>query len=49
VLTYVERVNTLPISQQLLPDLRERLMHGVHGQNATPGQFRQHQNWIDQF
>src|SRR5262249_10488995 len=27
----------------------ERLMRGVRGQNATPGQFRQHQNWIGRF
>lgn len=53
VLNYVEslhyglqRVNTLPISRRLLRELHERLMRGVRGQNATPGQFRQHQNWI---
>jgi Fic family protein len=53
VLNYVEslhyglqRVNTLPISQRLLRELHERLMRGVRGQNATPGQFRQNQNWI---
>jgi Fic family protein len=53
VLNYVEalhyglqRLNSLPISQRLFRELHERLMRGVRGHTAAPGEFRQHQNWI---
>ena len=42
----LERLNTLPISQRLLREVHERLMTGVRGERAKPGEFRQVQNWI---
>ena len=31
---------------RLIRELHEKLMEGVRGQHATPGQFRASQNWI---
>jgi Fic family protein len=42
----VERLRTLPLSLRLVRELHERLMHGVRGDTATPGEFRRTQNWI---
>jgi Fic family protein len=42
----LERLNTLPISLRLIREIHERLMQGVRGQHATPGEFRRTQNWI---
>jgi Fic family protein len=42
----VERLRTLPLSLRLVRELHERLMHGVRGEAATPGEFRRSQNWI---
>ncbi len=42
----VERLQTLPVSLRLLRELHERLMAGVRGEQATPGEFRRSQNWI---
>jgi len=42
----LERLNTLPVSLRLIRELHERLMAGVRGEHATPGQFRRSQNWI---
>ena len=42
----VQRLNTLPLSLRLLRELHERLMDGVRGDTATPGEFRRSQNWI---
>lgn len=42
----LERVNTLPISLRLMRELHEKLMQGVRGEQATPGEFRRSQNWI---
>lgn len=42
----LDRLATLPISQRLIRELHERLMDGVRGQDATPGEFRSIQNWI---
>ena len=42
----VERLETLPISLRLVRELHERLMRGVRGDVATPGEFRHSQNWI---
>ncbi len=42
----LERLNTLPVSLRLIRELHERLMDGVRGNHATPGEFRQTQNWI---
>ena len=42
----VKRLATLPLSLRLVCELHERLMQGVRGGHATPGQFRRSQNWI---
>jgi Fic family protein len=42
----VERLQTLPVSLRLFRELHERLMAGVRGDHATPGEFRRSQNWI---
>jgi Fic family protein len=40
------RLKSLPVSLRLLREVHERLMKGVRGDHATPGQFRRTQNWI---
>jgi Fic family protein len=46
-LTYgLARLDTLPISLRFLRELHEKLMTGVRGDKATPGEFRRTQNWI---
>jgi len=40
------RLQSLPVSLRLIRELHERLMHGVRGEHATPGEFRRSQNWI---
>lgn len=42
----LERLETLPVSLRLMCELHERLMEGVRGEHATPGEFRRSQNWI---
>jgi len=42
----IKRLGSLPLSLRLTRELHERLMKGVHGSHATPGQFRRSQNWI---
>jgi Fic family protein len=42
----LERLSTLPVSLRLIRELHERLMRGVRGEHATPGEFRRSQNWI---
>jgi len=42
----MERLNTLPLSLRLIRELHEKLMQGVRGDHATPGEFRRSQNWI---
>jgi Fic family protein len=42
----LERLNSLPVSLRLMRELHERLMEGVRGERATPGEFRRSQNWI---
>jgi len=42
----VERMRSLPLSLRLVRELHERLMRGVRGDSATPGEFRRSQNWI---
>lgn len=42
----IERLKTLPLSLRLICELHERLMEGVRGNQATPGEFRRSQNWI---
>lgn len=40
------RLAKLPLSLRLVRELHERLMRGVRGDRATPGEFRRSQNWI---
>jgi Fic family protein len=40
------RLRELPLSLRLVRELHERLMQGVRGEQATPGEFRRSQNWI---
>jgi Fic family protein len=42
----IERLNSLPLSLRLLCELHAKLMDGVRGQHAAPGEFRRSQNWI---
>lgn len=42
----LKRLDTLPVSLRLICELHERLMAGVRGEHATPGEFRRSQNWI---
>jgi Fic family protein len=42
----LKRLNTLPLSLRLVREIHERLMKGVRGDRATPGEFRRSQNWI---
>lgn len=42
----LERLHTLPVSLRLFRELHERLLTGVRGGYATPGEFRRTQNWI---
>jgi Fic family protein len=42
----VERVRKLPLSLRTVRELHEKLMRGVRGDMATPGEFRRSQNWI---
>lgn len=42
----IERLKTLPLSLRLVRELHEKLMTGVRGQHAAPGEFRRTQNWI---
>ena len=44
----LERISTLPLSLRLIRELHERLMEGVRGEHANPGEFRRTQNWIGQ-
>jgi Fic family protein len=42
----LKRLKKLPLSLRLVRELHEKLMKGVRGGLATPGQFRRTQNWI---
>ena len=42
----IARLRTLPLSLRLVRELHQKLMHGVRGDAATPGEFRRSQNWI---
>lgn len=42
----LKRLKTLPLSIRLVRELHEKLMTGVRGDHATPGEFRRTQNWI---
>jgi Fic family protein len=42
----IKRLKSLPLSLRLVRELHEKLMQGVRGGHATPGEFRRSQNWI---
>ncbi len=42
----LKRLESLPLSLRLIREIHERLMQGVRGRHATPGEFRRTQNWI---
>lgn len=42
----LQRIQELPLSLRLLRELHERLLQGVRGEIAAPGEFRRTQNWI---
>lgn len=42
----MDRLKTLPLSLRLIRKLHAKLMDGVRGNHATPGEFRRSQNWI---
>src|SRR6185369_1187578 len=42
----IKRLEKRPLSLRLVRELHEKLMHGVRGNHATPGEFRRSQNWI---
>ena len=42
----LERLNELPLCNRLLREIHGILMQGVRGQEKSPGQFRETQNWI---
>ncbi|MBC8275226.1 MAG: Fic family protein [Chloroflexi bacterium] len=42
----LKRLEELPLSLRLIRELHNILMEGVCGERATPGEFRQSQNWI---
>lgn len=42
----IKRLKALPLSLRLVRELHEKLMRGVRGNYATPGEFRRSQNWI---
>lgn len=42
----ISRLKKLPISVRLVRELHQKLMTGVRGHNAAPGDFRKIQNWI---
>ena len=42
----IKRLKQLPLSLRLIKEIHAKLMHGVRGESATPGEFRRSQNWI---
>lgn len=42
----LKRLNELPLNLRFIRELHGVLMEGVRGEHATPGEFRQSQNWI---
>lgn len=42
----IKRLKKLPLSLRLVRELHEKLMSGVRGDYATPGEFRRSQNWV---
>ena len=44
----LRRLEKLPLSLRLIREIHGKLMAGVRGNVATPGEFRRSQNWIGQ-
>lgn len=42
----LDRLASLPVSVRLIREIHERLLQGVRGHHATPGELRASQNWI---
>ncbi len=42
----LSRLADLPLSLRLIREIHQRLMEGVRGDHARPGEFRRSQNWI---
>ncbi len=42
----LNRLSELPLSLRFIRELHGILMQGVRGEHATPGEFRESQNWI---
>lgn len=42
----LQRLGELPVSLKLLTELHSRLLKGVRGENKSPGEFRDRQNFI---
>ena len=42
----IGRLPSLPLSLRLIREVHAKLMKGVRGDHATPGEFRRSQNWI---
>jgi len=42
----MERIKDFPVSLRLMREIHSILLEGVRGENKTPGEFRQSQNWI---
>jgi Fic family protein len=42
----IKRLQDFPLSLRLIREIHEKLMQGVRGSHATPGEFRKSQNWI---
>ena len=42
----LKRLRELPLSLRFIREMHGILMEGVRGEHATPGEFRQSQNWI---
>jgi Fic family protein len=42
----IQLLKKLPLSLRLIREIHRKLMHGVRGGHATPGEFRRSQNWI---
>ena len=42
----LERLHSFPLSLRLIREIHGKLMQGVRGGHATPGEFRHTQNWV---
>src|SRR3990167_9128285 len=42
----LKRLAELPLSLRVIKEMHAKLMQGVRGHHATPGEFRRTQNWI---